>query len=193
MFQGLQRLYGTNNSYDTDKSLAGNLWGVVTSGLGQLEPSMLRQIGQVVDPYQRDVANSNADLSFGMFDNYNLNSLVNNLPIAREHALAPRVDTQGRYVEENQGRNIGSKILEDMILPGKISKVETNRLAEEAARLSGITKNTKAYLPKATRVVDTDKHTLTNDEWTQYQQKYYQDMMSSLQRALIPALSQLTR
>lgn len=180
MFQGLQRLFGTGESYNSDEGLVGNMRNVVKSGLGQGIPSSWRQFGQVKDPYQRDVANSNEEWAVGSFDNYDINNLVNNLPVLREMKLAPRVNTSGELIKENQGRNVGSKILEDMILPGKITEVNRNPLAEEAKRISDITGNKTSYLPKTERKnVDTDEHKLTNQEWVDYQQKYYGELSNA--------------
>ena len=177
MFQGMQRLFGGSGSYDSDKNLFANMTDVFSSGLGQFVPSLLRQIGQVSDEYQRDLSNSNPDASFLFMDNYDLNSLANNLPVLRNLALAPKVDSQGELLEENQGRNVGMKILEDMILPGKISKVEFSALNNEANLIKDATNLSDAYMPTATRsLVDTDEHTLTNKEWADFEQKYYQEM-----------------
>ena len=177
MFQGMQRLFGGSGSYDSDKNLFANMTDVFSSGLGQFVPSLLRQIGQVSDEYQRDLSNSNPNASLLFMDNYDLNSLANNLPVLRNLALAPMVDSQGELIEENQGRNVGMKILEDMILPGKISKVEFSALNNEANLIKGATNLSDAYMPTATRsLVDTDEHTLTNKEWADFEQKYYQEM-----------------
>lgn len=164
MFQGLQRLFGSNNSYDNEQGIVANAINTVKQGLGQAIPSLARQMGQVIDPYQRDVSNSNNG-------NYDLNSIINNTPIARQFLLAPKVGDNGELMMENQGRGIGSKILENMILPGKITEVKENPLDVEAKRLSDETGNTVAYRPRAMRKdVDTDEHKLTNDEWVQYEQ-----------------------
>lgn len=175
MFQGLQRLFGTGESYNSDEGIVGNMKNVVTAGVGQAIPSLARQIAQVTDDYQRDTAYSNKGTSFGPFDTYDINSLANNIPGFREQYLAPKVDTSGNLLKENQGRNIGMKVLEDMILPGKLTDFNMSKLAEEATRLSGATEN--AFIQKADRkAIDTDEHTLTNDEWVNYQQNYYQQM-----------------
>ncbi|MCR5157053.1 MAG: hypothetical protein K6C96_10275 [Butyrivibrio sp.] len=175
MFQGLQRLFGTGESYNSDEGIVGNMRNVVTSGAGQAIPSLLRQTAQVTDENQRDLAYSNKGTSFGPFDSYAINSLANNIPGVRENYLAPKVDTSGNILKENQGRNVGMKILEDMILPGKLTNVNMSPLAQEASRLSEATEN--AFIPKADRTaIDSEDHTLTNEEWVSYQQNYYREM-----------------
>ena len=185
MFQGLQRLFGTGESYNSDEGIVANMGNVVKSGLGQFIPSLVRQAAQVKDPYQRDLAYSNKGTTFGPFEAYDINSLANNIPGLREDYLAPKVNSQGELMKENQGRSIPMKILEDMILPGKLTEVTSNRLNEEAKRLSEITTNASAYMPKADRqYVDTEEHTLTNDEWTEYRQRYGKEMTSAGEKLL---------
>ena len=180
MFQGLQRLFGSGESYNSDEGIVGNMSNVVKSGAGQFIPSLVRQVAQVKDPYQRDLGGSNKDTSFGPFGNYDINSLANNIPELRENYLAPKVDTSGELVKENQGRNLGMKVLEDMILPGKLTEIKSDKLTEEANRLSEATSNSTAYIPKADRnALDTEEHTLTNEEWVDYQQKYYKELNSA--------------
>jgi len=177
MFQGLQRLFGTSESYNTDEGIVGNMTNVLKSGLSQGVPSLARQVGQVIDPYERDLGGSNKELSFGPFDNYDINSLAKTVPWLRENVLAPKVNTSGELMKENQGRNVGMKILEDMILPGKLTKVEYSELNKEANRLKEETESDYAYLPKASRqYVDTPEHTLNNQEWVEYQQRYYKEL-----------------
>ena len=172
-FQGLQRLFGTGETYNSDDNIVTNMLNVVKQGFGQAIPSLVRQAAQVTDTYQRDLGGSNKDTSFGLFDNYTLNSWANNIPWLREAVLNPKVDSQGNLIKESQGRNLGSRILEDMILPGKITQLTNNALNDEANRLSGITGNKTSYLPKANRnKVDTEDHTLTNQEYLEYQQRH---------------------
>lgn len=185
MFQGLQRLFGTGESYNSDEGIVANMGNVVKSGLSQAIPSLVRQAAQVKDPYQRDLAYSNKGTTFGPLEAYDINSLANNIPGLREDYLAPKVNSQGELMKENQGRSIPMKILEDMILPGKITEVTSNRLNDEAKRLSKITTNASAYMPKPDRqYVDTEEHTLTNDEWTEYRQRYGKEMTSAGEKLL---------
>lgn len=185
MFQGLQRLFGTGESYNSDEGIVANMANVVKSGLSQFVPSLARQVGQVMDPYQRDVGNSNEGMSFGPLDDYGINNIANTIPKVREKALAPKVNTSGELMKENQGRNVGMKVLEDMILPGKITDVDYSRLSEEAMRLSNLTTNNTAFLPKTDRKsVDTETHTLSNQEWVDYQQKYYKTLTNAGEKLL---------
>jgi hypothetical protein len=165
MFQGLQRLFGADNSYNSDTGIVGNALNTVKSGAGQLIPSLARQIAQVSDPYQRDVSNSNGG-------NYDVNSIINNIPGARQNLLAPKVDANGNLMEASQGRGMGMRFLEDMILPGKITEVTSHELDEEAVRLSDETGSEASFRPKPYRKdIDADKK-LTNEEWVAYEQKF---------------------
>jgi len=177
MFQGLQRLFGTGESYNSDQGIVGNMANTVKSGLGQFIPSLARQSAQVADPYMRDLSNSNKDVSFGPMGNYDINSLANNIPYVRQNYLAPKVNTQGELMLENQGRGLPNKILEDMILPGKITEISSGPLYEESMRLSEANNSNKAFLPKANfNAVQQEGAVMSNDEWVDYQQKYYKAM-----------------
>lgn len=179
MFQGLQRLFGSGETYNSDSTLPENMINVVKSGFGQAIPSLVRQGAQVADRYQRDLGNSNKDLSFGIMGNYDINSLVNNIPGLRQNTLAPKVDLSGNLIEENQGRGLGSKILENMILPGKITDINVNPLDEEAIRLEEAGYD-KAYRPKASRsTIDKGETPLTNEEWVSYEQRFGQEITNA--------------
>jgi len=159
MFQGLQRLFGSGDSYNSDNGLVDNMISTVKGGASQAIPSLARQIGQVADPYERDLSNGN----------YDINSIVNNIPFVRE-TLQPKVDSEGNYIEQNQGRGVGWKILEDMFLPGRITEVEPREMNSEAQRLQALTGNNYAYIPKAQRSeITTENHTPSNKEYTDYQ------------------------
>lgn len=168
-FQGLQRLFGQGDSYDSDEGIVGNMINTVKSGATQAVPSLARQVAQVADPYERDLSNGD----------YDINNIKNTLPGLRQ-SLQPKVDTEGEYVKQNQGRNVGMKILEDMILPGKITKVEAPELTAEAQRLQGLTGNNYAYQPKASKKdITTDYYEPTPEEYTQYQVERNKAMTST--------------
>jgi len=165
MFQGMQRLFGGDGYYNSDNGIVGNMVNTVTSGFGQAIPSLVRQAAQVTDQYSRDTSNSGEG-------NYIVNSLMNSIPWLREQ-LAPRVDTRGNLVEENQGRNAIMKVLEDMIIPGKLTKVEEDPLDTEASRLFEVTNNKTSFMPKAEiGDITVDDERPSNDEWVAYQQDY---------------------
>lgn len=164
-FQGMQRLFGTGETYNSDKGIGENIANVVKQGAGQAIPSLARQIAQVSDPYQRDVSNSNGG-------NYDLNSIIKNIPGARQALLAPKVGTNGELMLESQGRSLGHRILEDMISPGKVTEIQPDALSDEAKRLSDITGNTDAYKPKASVKKLELEEPLTNEQIVEYEQKF---------------------
>lgn len=159
MFQGMQRLFGQGDTYNSEEGIVGNMINTVKQGATQAVPSLARQVAQVIDPYERDLSNGN----------YDINSIKNTLPIVRE-TLQPKVDSEGNYILQNQGRGIGSKIVENMILPGKITKIQPREMNTEAQRLQSETGNNYAYIPKVQRSeITTDDHTPTDKEYTDYQ------------------------
>lgn len=124
MFQGLQRLMGTTNSYNSDKSIADNVLDTLKSGATQAVPSLARQVAQVSDPYERQLT--------GVNDNdYYINSLKSAIPGMRQ-TLPIKTDNEGNSVLQNQGRSVPEKILEDMFLPGKVTDVSTTELNNES-------------------------------------------------------------
>lgn len=124
--QGLNRMFGTSQ-YGGGNSLGENVMNVLGSGLGQAVPSLVRQGAQVADPYTRYLGEYNTIPYF-------LNNVVNSTP-ARIPALQPKLDNEGNIVEQNQGRNVGMKILENMVLPWKITKPEYTKLGETANQI----------------------------------------------------------
>jgi len=176
VFQGMQKLFG-GDSYNSDKGIVGNMIDTAISGVTQGVPSLVRQVAQTTDPYVRDLTNSNPNLSFGPWDNYDINSYISNVPVLRNMMLAPKVGTNGELVKANDGRNIASRAFENMVLPGKVTKVNYNALDQEASRLKELTTSSDAFMPLAQRKnVDTADHTLSNKEWTDFQQNYYGTM-----------------
>ena len=174
MFQGLQRLFGGNNnsfsSYTNDENgIVGNALNTIKSGTSQAIPSLVRQVAQATDKYQRDLTNSNGG-------NYTINSMINNIPGLREAMLAPKVDTNGRLLEESQGRGLGMRILEDMVLPGKLTEIKSNALDEEAKRISEVTGNEDSFRPKVSRSKIDPDNKMSNEEWTKYEQTFYKAM-----------------
>lgn len=171
--QGAQRLFGGSNSYNSNEGIMENAKNTVMGGFSQAIPSLLRQTAQVADPYKRDVGNSNGG-------NYELNNVLNSIPGLRQNMLSPKIDSSGNPVLESQGRSIPSKILEDMILPGRITEVDYSPLDEEAARLSEATGNKYSYMPKANKKdLENDNIKLSNQQWEEYQTRYGQEMTNA--------------
>lgn len=142
MFQGMNRVFGGTNSYDFSGGMADNVIEAAKSGVTQVVPSLLRQIAQVGDDYEREVYNSNTDS--------NINSLKQSIPFLRQ-TLEKKLDNEGNYVLQNQGRGIGSKIFEDMISPGKYTEKQHSAVNDEAMRLYESTGNNYAFVPTAAR------------------------------------------
>lgn len=164
--QGLQRLVGGSNSYSSE-GLAQNLKNTFESGLGQLEPSWLRQVASVSDDYQRSIANGDRD--------YAMNNLISGIPALRENKLEPKVSGEGELILQNQGRGLGSKIFENMILPGKYSEYKQSDIRDEQMRLSETTTETKQFGGNPSRSdITSDTFTPTDKSFREYSQIYKQ-------------------
>ena len=166
VFQGMQRIFGGNNSYNSDKGLLGNVGDSIKSGVTQVIPSLVRQSAQVSDKYERQLSGANDN-------DYYINSFKNSIPVIRED-LQPKIDNKGNKILQNQGRSIANKILENMILPGKITENTQDDVTSEAMRLfnsisldkSSVVNPKISFLPTASRK---DIGTPTDEQFTPYQ------------------------
>lgn len=140
--QGMNRMFGGNSSYNSDMDLFGNIGESITSGFGQAIPSLLRQATQSADPYQRNISSGDRE--------YWQNNLMSSLPVLRQK-LQPKVDNEGNIMMNNQGRDLGSRIVENMISPGKYTELQDSVVNNEAMRLFESTGNEYAFLPTANR------------------------------------------
>lgn len=140
--QGMNRMFGGNSSYNSDMDLFGNIGESITSGFGQAIPSLLRQATQSADPYQRNISSGDRE--------YWQNNLMSSLPVFRQK-LQQKVDNEGNIMMNNQGRDLGSRIVENMISPGKYTELQDSVVNNEAMRLFESTGNEYAFLPTANR------------------------------------------
>lgn len=126
VFQGMQELFGGNSQFNNEQGIVENVADTVKEGVTQAVPSLMRQVGQVIDPYERNLGDG---------DNpYWKNSLYSSIPWLRTK-LPQKIDTEGNEVLQNQGRGTASKILEDMILPGKLTQHIPSKVNDEAMRI----------------------------------------------------------
>ncbi len=175
--QGMNRMFGGNQSYSTEQNLLENAGSAMASGVGQAIPSLVRQVAQSADEYERNI--SNGDRS------YAVNNLINSIPVLREELLQPKVDNEGNLVKSNQGRPLGSRIVENMISPGKYTELSDGVANNEAMRLFESTGNNKAFIPTAKRNdIKTDDFEPTDEQFRKYQQERGQ-LNSEMAGALI--------
>ena len=145
--QGFRRAFGADtpsySSQGTVKGMMNNLLDTFMSSGSQLVPSLARQTAQTLDPYKRDLG------EYGTTEYY-ANLLKNNIPFLRE-TLPIKTDVNGEKVLQNQGRGLGSKILENYILPMNMSEYNPSPLNVEATRLKKETGEVTGFAPKAKR------------------------------------------
>lgn len=164
--QGTQRLLGGNSSYSTD-GFGQNVSNTLSSGASQLIPSLVRQIANTTDPYQREIADGDRS--------YEQNSLLSGIPYVREKMLERKVDNEGNELLQNQGRGLLSRAFENMLLPGQYKTYDTSALDEEAMRLfnSEETKGeVKQFNPNPNRKdITTEDHVPTDAEYAAYKKE----------------------
>lgn len=163
MFQGLNRVFGGDSAYSSGSSIADNVVNAAKQGITQLNPSMLRQVVQSLDEYDREVYNSENDSA--------LNNLMSGLPFLRQE-LQPKVDNEGNLVKSNQGRGLASRLFENMISPAKYTEKVSSPINDEAMRLFESTGNNYAFIPTAARNdIKADDGTMpTDEEFREYRQ-----------------------
>lgn len=160
MLESLSNLLG-GNSYKDENFLTNAAKSAFGSYLGMLPSSLGRQIAQSTDKYERNLG------TYGT-NEYYINSVLNSIPGARQ-LLDVKYDNEGNPVLQNQGRSTGSKILENMLLPGKLTDVNYSELSSEAMRLYDSTGEKKQFVPTASKTdITTDEFTPTTNEINTY-------------------------
>ena len=160
MLESLSNLLG-GNSYNDENFLTNAAKSAFGSYLGMLPSSLGRQIAQSTDKYERNLG------TYGT-NEYYINSVLNSIPGARQ-LLDVKYDNEGNPVLQNQGRSTGSKILENMLLPGKLTDVNYSELSSEAMRLYDSTGEKKQFVPTASKTdITTDEFTPTTNEINTY-------------------------
>lgn len=169
MFQGMQQLFGADQSYNSAEGIVDNIKNTFKSGVSQGVPSWLRQVANTADTYERDTSN-------GTFD-YAINAGV---PGLRQATLEPKVNSFGEEVLSNQGRSLRSRIAENMFSPGKLTKIDNRDLVNEQNRLYDETTKNYAdnrfsqylnnYSVKDMKEI-VDKDELTNKEYHDLKQE----------------------
>lgn len=160
MLESLSNFLG-GNSYNDENFLTNAAKSAFGSYLGMLPSSLGRQIAQSTDKYERNLG------TYGT-NEYYINSVLNSIPGARQ-LLDVKYDNEGNPVLQNQGRSTGSKILENMLLPGKLTDVNYSELSSEAMRLYDSTGEKKQFVPTASKTdITTDEFTPTTNEINTY-------------------------
>ena len=152
----------SGTGYSSDNTLIQNAGEVALGLIGQMTPSLVRQVAQSTDKYQRYAG------EYGTAEN-NLNYLVmNNIPVLRQ-TQEIKYGNAGQPMLQNDGRSTASKFIENMILPGKITQERSTALYKEATRLYDKTGLNTAYLPTSKMSdIRTDAYEPTTAEFTEY-------------------------
>lgn len=121
--QGMNRMFGGYSG-----NIAAGLIGNLTALPGQAIPSVVGQTARATDSYERDTYDPR-------WWKQELNYLMNRVPGLRE-TLPERIDLYGQPVELSDGRNIASKLFENLVSPGYLSEEQSDAVTQELLRLS---------------------------------------------------------
>ena len=184
--QGFRRAFGADtpsySSQGTVKGMMNNLLNTVMSSGSQLVPSLARQTAQTLDPYKRDLGEYETP-------EYYANLLKNNIPFLRE-TLPIKTDVNGEKVLQNQGRGLGSKILENYILPMNMSEYNPSPLNVEATRLKKETGEVTGFAQKAKR---SDLKTWDEADHSRYSEEQFRRYKEDLGKLNANAGNELTK
>ena len=162
--QGFNRMFGGGASYTDANNIFDNAVETLQSGTGQVIPSLMRQVAQSTDEYERNLNDGDRP--------YWQNSMINSIPVLREQLLQPKVDNEGNLIQQNQGRDLGSRLLENMISPGKYTEIRNSPVNAESMRLFESTGNNYSFLPTTSRTdITKDDFEPTDEQFKEYQKK----------------------
>lgn len=171
---GLPDLFG--GSYSTPIEGIGKTFASLPS---QMVPSLVRQVATATDPYERQTYVKGNTIES------QLNSIKASIPWLRQ-TLPVKVDEQGNEKLNSQGRGLGSRLAENMILPYKVTQQQSNDVRDELMRLKKSTGETTQFQNKITYAVEHDgeKKNLTAMESMQYQKIYGQESTKAIRELM---------
>lgn len=171
---GLPDLFG--GSYSTPIEGIGKTFASLPS---QMVPSLVRQVATATDPYERQTYVKGNTIES------QLNSIKASIPWLRQ-TLPVKVDEQGNEKLNSQGRGLGSRLAENMILPYKVTQQQSNDVRNELMRLKKATGETTQFQNKITYAVEHDgeKKNLTATESMQYQKIYGQESTKAIRELM---------
>ena len=170
----LPDLFG--GSYSTPIEGIGKTFASLPS---QMVPSLVRQVATATDPYERQTYVKGNTIES------QLNSIKASIPWLRQ-TLPVKVDEQGNEKLNSQGRGLGSRLAENMILPYKVTQQQGNDVRDELMRLKKATGETTQFQNKITYAVEHDgeKKNLTAMESMQYQKIYGQESTKAIRELM---------
>ncbi len=163
-------------SYSTPIEGIGKTFASLSS---QMVPSLVRQVATATDPYERQTYVKGNTIES------QLNSIKASIPGLRQ-TLPIKVDEQGNEKLNSQGRGLGSRLAENMILPYKVTQQQSNDVRDELMRLKKATGETTQFQNKITYAVEHDgeKKNLTATESMQYQKIYGQESTKAIRELM---------
>lgn len=170
----------------------GGSYGTPIEGIGktfaslpsQMVPSLVRQVATATDPYERQTYVKGDTIKS------QINSLKASIPGLRQ-TLPVKVDEQGNEKANSQGRGLGSRLAENMILPYKVTQQQSNDVRDELMRLKKATGETTQFQQKITYTVERtnenekpQKKDLTAAQSMQYQKVFGQTSTAAIRQLM---------
>lgn len=155
----LSGVFDMLSGYSPASGIAKSLLGSTT----QLTPTVGSNIARTIDPYMRET-----------YDPSKLtetkNKLIARIPFASK-TLPKKLGTDGKPIMQNQGRGIGSRIVENFIAPYNLGVENADKVNDEAMRLQSATGNNSVLLNSADKYVEYggQKTQLTTGQYQTYQ------------------------
>ena len=163
--QGLQRLTGSAN-YNSDNSIIDNAaQTVANTASSAIVPSFVRQMAAAMDPYKRNTYGAGGYESI-------MNNAISGIPFLRE-TLQPRIGSNGQPLEQNAGRNVFQKWMDNLVNPAMVTvpSAVNDPVRNEAQRLFNETRNYDAFQPKiGMDFLKVEDHIPTTEEYTEFLQ-----------------------
>lgn len=152
-----------------DKGAAEALVNFGGSLPAQFVPTALSQIGQVIDPYQRETYDTNKFKQ-------GLNQAIAKVPLASQ-TLPARIDVTGQPIQRYESEG-AQKMFDVFLNPTYVSKKKDDATLSELKRLYDETGETKQFLPIADKTVrfkdlngEEVKTKLTGEQLSNYQKQ----------------------
>ena len=135
-----------SGGYGDDPDIAKAITNAIVGAASQYFPAIVRKANNVIDPVQRDTYDPNVLKSQWKY-------LQSGIPVL-SYLLEPKYDIEGKVTMKSQGRDVGSRIVENFILPMNVSTEYHSKVNDELLRLYKETGKTEQFLHTASKKVN---------------------------------------
>lgn len=161
----LEGLSSLTSSYG-EANTAEKISGVFIDGISQYFPTSLRRLNNVIDPYQRQTYDPNALKKQAKY-------IISGIPVL-SYLLDEKYTLEGEVQLKSQGRGIGSRIVENLLVPYNKSQEYHSPVNDELIRLyesTGKTSQLLRFADKKLDLGDSGTYVLNTQEYNQMQKE----------------------